>query len=374
MEGVSDHSRSCCAAVLDEALCRRPERLANALAQLTARVEAGCSAAELRKFTTRQLAALGVSPDWATGERAAQWQSAAPGRHLLVRGDPAYPQLLSVIPDPPSLLWVDGDPLLLGRPQLAVVGSRRASPGGRETARRLAGALAACGLVITSGLATGIDAAAHCGALDAATPTLAVFGCGIDHIYPAAHRSLAARIREQGALVSEFGPGVRPQAWFFPRRNRIISGLALGTLVVEAASTSGSLVTAKHALDQGREVFAVPGSILNPLSRGCHQLLRDGAVLTETPADVLAELRGFTPIVRGRSEPSSAEKALPALSPRERAVLASCDFSPLGLDAIVEECGLTASEVSSILTALEMKGVVSAVPGGAYVRTGKMPA
>lgn len=374
MEGASEFWRASCAAVIEMALARHPAGPGAAVEQLAGRTREGRPDDEVRSFTGRLLKSLGCVADWRFGERAANWLTAAPCRRLILRGDPDYPFLLAAIPDPPPLLWVDGDPGLLGRPQLAVVGSRRATHSGRETALELARDLARCGLVITSGLASGIDAAAHYGALEAQAPTIAVFGCGIDHVYPAAHRSLAARIRERGALVSEFAPGIRPQPWFFPRRNRVISGLALGTLVVEAALTSGSLVTARHALDQGREVFAVPGAVRNPLSRGCHQLLRDGAVLTETASDVLSELRAFASLTDPAAGGAPGQIAAASLSATQAAVYEACDFSPLEVDAIVEQSGLTAPEVSSILTALEMKGLVAAVPGGTYVRTGKMPA
>jgi DNA processing protein len=374
MDGSPEFWRACCATVVENALGRQPTRLAETLGQLAVRHGAAHSAGELRDFTTRRLRSLGVSAEWSVGERAARWLTAAPGRHLILRGDPSYPFLLSAIADPPALLWVDGDPGLLARPQLAVVGSRRATPGGRQIARRLAHDLARSGLVVTSGLATGIDAAAHAGALEAGAPTIAVYGCGIDRVYPAVHRALAGELRCRGALVSEFAPGVHPQPWLFPRRNRVISGLALGTLVVEAAATSGSLVTARHALDQGREVFAVPGSIHNPLSRGCHQLLRDGAVLTETAADVVAELRGFQAARVERDGPDGTRSGAVELSSPERRVFEACDFTPLGLDEVVDQSGLTAPEVSSILTALELRGLIAAAPGGCYVRTGKMPA
>lgn len=364
-------------AVLHAGLNARPERLATALGTLATLRAADAPRPAVRAAVREILSHQGLAPDWTAGERALEWLAANPRRRLLALGDRAYPPLLAAIPAPPPVLHVDGNPECLAAAQLAVVGSRQATVSARDTAREFAMRLAGAGLVVTSGLAHGIDAAAHQGALDGGGATLAVFGCGVDHIYPAAHRRLADRIREQGALVSEFPLGTRPLPAFFPRRNRIISGLSLGTLVVEAALTSGSLVTARHALEQGREVFAVPGSVHNPLSRGCHALLRDGAGLAETVDDILAEMPGFTPWppLRADTGDSAEQRAgLEGLSAKQLAVYACCDFQPLGVDEIVDQCGLTAPEVSSILTALEMKGVVRAVTGGAYVRTGKIPA
>jgi DNA processing protein len=363
-------------AVLHAALSNRLDPLADGIGRLRALVSAGAPRPALFAAVRTQLARHGVDPDWTAGERVCDWLSGR-GRSLLVLGAAGYPPLLAAVPAAPPVLFVDGHAGLLSAPQLAIVGSRRATPSARDLARTLAHELAGLGLTITSGLASGIDGAAHEGALGQAGSTIAVFGCGVDRIYPASHRELAARVRAEGAVVAEFPLGQRPAPAMFPRRNRIISGLALGTLVVEAALTSGSLVTARHALDQGREVFAVPGAVCNPLSRGCHALLRDGAVLTETVADILAELRGFAP--GGPSGPSAgsvhpAESRSPDLSPEQRQVYAACDFMPRGVDLIIDECGLTAPEVSSILTALEMKGVVRATTGGAYVRTGKIPA
>jgi DNA processing protein len=203
--------------------------------------------------------------------------------------DPRYPPQLADIHDPPPLLYVRGEVQLLSEPQIAIVGSRNPTPGGAEITQEFARHLTGYGLIVTSGLAQGIDGAAHLGALENGR-TIAVFGTGLDRVYPAAHRTLARQIAENGALVSEFPPGCEPLAQNFPRRNRLISGLSLGVLVTEAALKSGSLITARTALEQGREVFAVPGSIRNPLARGCHALLRDGAKLVESAADILAEL------------------------------------------------------------------------------------
>lgn len=364
------------ATVLHRALDAQPGRLAAALADLRALSAAGSGAGRLADFVRTRLATLGFVPDWGAGERAATWLS-TPERRVLLLGAPNYPRLLTAIPVPPPILFVEGRLPTLERTQLAIVGSRRATLSAREFAGEIAARLVEAGLAVTSGLARGVDGAAHAGALEAGGPTIAVLGCGIDRVYPRQHRALAAAVREAGALVSEFPLGTPPLPGHFPRRNRIISGLSFGTLVVEAALTSGSLVTARHALDQGREVFAVPGSIRNPLSRGTHALLRDGATLVEDVADILGTIPDFVAQTgvsrrrtdRNRDRPSAAEWTTAA-----RAVCSACDFEPRGIDRIVEACGLTASEVSSILTTLEMQGVVRAVDGGAYVLTGTIPA
>ena len=270
-----------------------------------------------------------------------------------------------------------GDPLLLGEPQLAVVGSRNPTPGGREITRELAGALAGFGLVITSGLAVGVDAVAHEAALEQGR-TVAVLGTGPDRVYPAVHRDLARRIAENGALVTELAPGEGPQACHFPRRNRIIAGLSLGTLVTEAALKSGSLITARQAAEQGREVFAVPGSIRNPLARGCHALIRDGARLVEAAAEVLAELaprlRGaLGPVptsVPGDPSPVDAGNSGGAdrLDPDYRSLLDALGYEPVSQDELIRRTGLPAQSVSSMLLVLELEGHVLSSPGGRYCR------
>jgi len=222
-------------------------------------------------------------------------------RHILTLHDPAYPALLKEIADPPPLLFVRGDPAVLSRPQLGIVGSRNPTPGGRSLAEDFARSLSRCGLVVTSGMALGIDAAGHRGALRGGGTTLAVAGTGPDRIYPARHRDLARAIVEQGAIISEFAPGTPALPSNFPRRNRIISGLSLGVLVVEAACRSGSLITARLAAEQGREVFALPGSIHNPLARGCHHLIRQGAKLVEDIEDIVEELGPLAAVISHRS-------------------------------------------------------------------------
>jgi len=297
-----------------------------------------------------------------------------PDRHLLTRNDPRYPALLATVSDPPPVLFVQGDPELLSGVQLAMVGSRNPSASGRQTALEFARCLAEGGLTIDSGLAIGIDAACHQGALQAGGHTIAVTGTGLDRVYPARHRKLAHQIAEQGALVSEFPPGIPPTRANFPRRNRIISGLSVGTLVVEAATRSGSLITARLAAEQGREVFAIPGSIHNPLARGCHQLIRQGAKLVETAADIieelwplLAHLQAF-PTTPGSPAASNKEQNWDAEYQRLLEVLG---FDPLPVDRLIERSGLTAESVSSMLLLLELEGYVASAPGGHYSLTGK---
>jgi len=299
-----------------------------------------------------------------------------PQCHILAIGDSAYPQRLAATANPPPLLFVRGEPELLRQPQLAIVGSRNPSPAGRDTAREFACHFASAGLGVTSGLALGIDAAAHEGALAGKGETVAVMGTGPDRIYPARHRDLAHRIIEAGgALLSEFPTGTAPMPAHFPRRNRIISGLALGTLVVEAAPRSGSLITARAAAEQGREVFAIPGSIHNPLARGCHRLIRDGAKLVETAGDVLEELAPqLHHLLAGDIDlkiPSPDEPADVELDPDHRRLLESLDYGPTPVDLVVERSGLTAEAVSSMLLLLELEGYVEAAPGGRYARTSK---
>lgn len=297
-----------------------------------------------------------------------------PNNYLITLQDPNYPELLREIPDPPPLLFVHGDPEVLCTPQLAMVGSRNPSMAGSETAREFAYHLATSGLSITSGLAIGIDGASHTGALDAGGITIAVTGTGLDRVYPASQHDLAHKIAENGALVSEFPPQTPVRPGNFPRRNRIISGLSLGTLVVEAAQKSGSLITARMASEQGREVFAIPGSIHNPLARGCHGLIRQGAKLVETAADVLEEL---APLIQDMHPPDHAYPAQTPdpqqhkLDPEYMLILECMGYDPVHIDLLIERSGLTAEVVSSMLILLELEGHVSSAPGGIYCRTGK---
>ncbi|MCB2261932.1 MAG: DNA-processing protein DprA [Candidatus Thiosymbion ectosymbiont of Robbea hypermnestra] len=297
---------------------------------------------------------------WAEGE----------GVWILTRDDPRYPPRLAQVSAPPILLFVRGDPEILADPMLAIVGSRNPTPTGRETTKGLARYLAACGLTIVSGLAIGIDAAAHTGSLEEGR-TVAVLGTGPDRVYPAAHRDLARRIAKNGALVTEYPPGTAPLGRNFPRRNRLISGLSLGTLVTEAAPKSGSLITARYAVEQGREVFAVPGSIHNPLARGCHALIRDGAKLVESAADILEELAPLLgPLVTEAAEPAgSGPRDSEELDADYRRLLENLGHDPVSPDELTRRTGLSAQNIASMLLLLELQGHVSPCPGGRYCRT-----
>jgi DNA processing protein len=299
------------------------------------------------------------------------------GHHFVPLDAATYPPLLAETSDAPVGLFVRGDPAALSLPQLAIVGSRNPTAGGRDNASSFAAHLARCGLAITSGLAMGIDAAAHQGALDAAGVTVAVCGTGLDIDYPPANSALADAIATRGALVSEFPLGAPPLKANFPRRNRIISGLALGTLVVEAAVRSGSLITARLAAEQGREVFAIPGSIHNPLTRGCHQLIRQGAKLVETSDDIFAELRALATALQAAvpternpaaAGPVSDEAAGPVLDKAYEILLDALGFEPASVDVLVERTGFAADEVASMLLILELDGKLESRPGGWYVR------
>ncbi len=310
------------------------------------------------------------NPDQKSVEPDLRWLE-QPDSHLLTLHCTNYPPLLRQIPDPPPLLFVKGDPALLGTPQLAVVGSRNPTPGGSEIAFDFARHLSACGLTVTSGMALGIDAAAHRGALQEGS-TIAVMGTGLDRVYPASHRELAHEIAERGALVSEFPIGTLPTKANFPRRNRIIAGLTLGTLVVEAAMHSGSLITARLAGEQGREVFAIPGSIHNPLARGCHRLIREGAKLVETGDDILEELAGVIPsVMESRHAAEQPATAAVELDREYTRLLEIMGHDPVTVDTLVDRSGLTTEEVSSMLLVLELQDHVASMPGGLYSRVEK---
>ena len=289
-------------------------------------------------------------------DRSIAWAD-QPGQHILTLADDAYPQALLEIADPPSLLYVRGNPALLRKRGLAMVGSRNATPQGLQTAENFARTLAGKGLAIVSGLALGIDAAAHRGALAAGGETIAVIGTGADRIYPARNKELALAIAERGAIVSEFPLGTPSIASNFPRRNRIISGLSRGVLVVEAAPESGSLITARLAAEQGREVFAIPGSIHSPVARGCHKLIKQGAKLVETAADILEELGSF-------SEPSGVEVA--AEKSDGGPILAALGHDPCSLDDLAERTGLPADRLLPELLTLELSGRIATLPGNRY--------
>ena len=293
------------------------------------------------------------------------------GISLVDMGCAGYPPQLLQIPDPPALLYVQGNPTHLRAPQLAMVGTRTPSAFGRRAARDFAEQLSRIGLTITSGLAVGIDAASHEGALSCGARTVAVLGCGLDQIYPRQHSALAARIARAGALVSEFPPGSPPLKHHFPRRNRIISGLSLGLLVVEAARDSGSLITARLAADQGREVFAIPGSIQNPVARGCHALIRAGAKLVEEAADVLEELKFIAPkqvLMEFQDGCANARARLLALDKEYKILLDALGFESVSFDVLAARTGFPSQSVASMLLILELEGAVGLQAGGQYVR------
>jgi DNA processing protein len=291
---------------------------------------------------------------------------ALPGSHLVALGDAHYPRALLDIPDPPTLLFAQGRLELLNTPAIAIVGSRNATPQGKEDARAFARALGDAGLCVVSGLALGIDAAAHRGALESAASSIAVVGTGLDIVYPAANIALARDLAQRGLMLSEFAIGAKPLEHHFPRRNRVISGLVRGVLVVEAAVASGSLITARLAGEQGREVFAIPGSIHSPFSKGCHRLIRQGAKLVESVADVLEELDPGTTAVRlAAIEPEMGEDR------GEDPVLAALGHGSAGLDALCARTGLAVADVGARLSALEIEGRVARLEGGRFQRLDK---
>ncbi|CAM4323745.1 DNA-processing protein DprA [Bordetella muralis] len=362
------------------------------------------SAPALARYVPQQLA-IQLAADTpaeiqAQIDRTLEW-AAQPNHHILTLADPVYPQSLLTIADPPVVLYVNGDPARLTQPALAVVGARSATPGGCENARAFARHLASHGWCVVSGLAQGIDAAAHEGALLAGPDgagTVAIMGTGIDRVYPAGHRELAHRIAEHGALVSELPLGMGALPHHFPLRNRLVAGLARGVLVVEAARQSGSLITARLAGESGREVFAIPGSIHSPLSRGCHALIRQGAKLVETAQDITDELGGEQPAASratsrtrtptrtrtsGKSSDTSPSPARPAASPATAAdaqeavadvdiptspLLQALGYDPLHLDALQARTGLDIPTLTTQLLELELAGHIARLDGGQFQR------
>ncbi|WP_439134281.1 DNA-processing protein DprA [Pseudomaricurvus sp.] len=322
-------------------------------------------------------------------ERSACWQTFVErhqpmldnGVEVITHEDVRYPELLSATDQPPPVLYLKGAVEALSIPQIAFVGSRHGTANGRDTARQFARYLASVGLGVTSGLAQGIDASAHIGALEGGGVTLAVMGTGIDRIYPSRHRGMAEDIvAGGGALVTEFAPGTAPHSGNFPRRNRIISGLSLGVVVVEAALKSGSLITARYALEQNREVFAIPGSIHNPLSRGCHRLIRDGATLVETAEDIAIELRGWAAAPAFHAHETDTHKAgetsdegqadrLVGASEQEQALLKAVGFEVCNIDELSARLSLSTPEMLATLMQLELRGLISQ-EGGNIVRLG----
>jgi DNA processing protein len=279
--------------------------------------------------------------------------------HLVTLGDSDYPQTLLNITDPPLLLYVKGRRDLLNANAIAIVGSRHATPQGIDNAASFAHALSDAGLCIISGMAHGIDAAAHRGALQGAGSSIAVIGTGLDKVYPSANRDLAHALAKQGALISEFPLGTPPFAGNFPRRNRLISGMSAGCLVVEASLQSGSLITARLAMEQGRDVFAVPGSIHSPQSRGCHALIKQGAKLVETAQDILEELSKWLP--SPAKQPETSENP-------DEGLLGQIGFDPVSIDTLCTRSGLTVSQLSAMLLTLELEGRIATLPGGLFQR------
>ncbi|MFA0413718.1 DNA-processing protein DprA [Vibrio renipiscarius] len=337
---------------------------------------------QLLQCDRQQLQAFGLTPaqiqfisqpDHAYIEQCLQWQSASSRHHIITLQHPYYPPLLKETVAPPAILFVQGEVMALSEPQIAMVGSRHASIDGLNNAQHFATALVKERLVVTSGLALGIDGYAHDGALKAGGKTIAVLGCGLNHLYPARHRQLAARIEQSGALVSEFHPNVSPKASNFPRRNRIISGLALGVLVVEAAQKSGSLITARYAAEQGRDVFAIPGPIQTPQARGCNMLIQQGASLVQSTEDVLNEIESLLrwsnvnkPLVQNDwFDEKETKEQLPFSE-----LLANVGAEVTPVDILAQRTNIPVQEIMMQLLELELSGHVVAVSGG-YIRKGR---
>ena len=348
-------------------------------AGLRERLDATAGDVQAAWWTLREQAPSlsGAARDWLTRPNEARlgadlaWLS-KPGHRLLCCTDEDFPPMLDTIAQPPAALFVAGKAELLLHPQVAIVGARAASLSGRTHARAFAQALGRAGFTITSGMADGIDGAAHEAALDAGLPTVAVIGTGPDRVYPRKHHRLAHRIATQGVLVSEFPPGTAARADHFPRRNRLLSGLSLGTLVVEAGLPSGSLITARLAAEQGREVFALPGSIHNPLARGCHQLIRDGARLVETAGEIVETLAPAA-VALGRELASRLDDpVVPELvTPTDAAgqiVLDALGHGPMALDELADCTAQAVASLTTTLLLLELDGKVEALPGNRYQR------
>lgn len=323
-----------------------------------------------------------LSPDWEQVEKDCQWLTDNQASVVTI-ADKDYPPLLKEIADPPPILFVLGDKTLLTTEQIAIVGSRTPTPMGERTAEEFATTLADVGWTVTSGMALGIDTACHRGALLAKKGhTIAVIGTGIDRVYPARNRDLAHQISQRGAIISEFPLGTSPVPGNFPRRNRLISGMSRGVFVVEAALRSGSLITAKQALEQGREVFALPGSIHNPLSRGCHSLIRQGAKLVETAEHIYEELIEILPhrpqISSNHNNVNQGAEEIEAtgidLDDEYKLVLKHVGFEATAVDTVVEQSGLTADAVCSMLLVLELQGYIVSMQGGHYCKVSNQQA
>jgi len=323
----------------------------------------GASHSALAQIVSNHLANAIVEGKLHSDPAAAEAWLADTQNHLVTLADAEYPQALLQTPDPPPLIYVKGRVELLNKPAIAIVGSRNATAQGKLTAESFAAALSDAGLVVVSGLALGIDAAAHRGGLTGLSSTIAVVGTGLDKVYPARNRDLAHAIAENGAIISEFPLGTPPLAAHFPRRNRIISGMARGCLVVEAAVSSGSLITARIANDLGKDVFAIPGSIHSTLSKGCHVLIKQGAKLVDDAADILSELRLPLPASARSGESSGSATAI-----TEHPLLTHMGFDPCDIDTLAGRAGLPVHEVSATLTQLELEGAVASMAGGLWQR------
>ncbi|EKE00824.1 MAG: SMF protein [uncultured bacterium] len=332
--------------------------------------------ADLFSASINDLVKLGLSPDemaklknpdWCVVDQNLRWAEKS-DNHIISISDPSYPQLLKEIPNPPLLLFVTGDLQLLKSPQIAVVGSRNPTPVGLEIAFDFAKELAQAGLAITSGFATGIDAASHKGAIAGLGKTIAVMGTGLNQIYPSHHKNLAQKIIDAGGiLLSEFPLNAKGKTWHFPLRNRIISGLSIGTLVVEATIRSGSLITARLANEQGRDVFAIPGSIYNPLARGCHCLICQGAKLVEQPADILVEFKELAELVQPQVFYEKNPKEKNKLDRQHQKLLDCVGFETTTVDTLAARTGLSVQIISTMLLELELCGFIKTTASG-YVR------
>lgn len=308
------------------------------------------------------------NPRWSVVEGDLLWLEQE-GNHLVTLHSQHYPELLRHIYDPPVALFVRGNSEVLKSIQVGIVGSRNPTPDGRRLARDFSRHLAASGFTITSGLALGIDSHSHMGALDTEGHTIAVLGNGLNTVYPPSNRKLAESVLERGALVSELPLDYRPIPANFPQRNRIISGMSTGVLVVEAALKSGSLITARCAMEQGRDVFAIPGSIHNPLARGCHALIREGAKLVETMQDIIEELRPMAAAVDRADNPSRQTQQLTmGLDVDAKLLLDNIGYQPASVDYLVDATGLTVNVISRTLLHLELQGLIESLPGGSCIR------
>lgn len=317
-------------------------------------------------FNQNQIEAL-RNPPTEIIDQTFDWLDSSDNHHLITLQSADYPDLLRQIKDPPPVLYGVGRMETLDTPQLAIVGSRNCTPGGARTAEEFASYLSRSGLTITSGMALGIDQHAHQGALQAGGNTIAVIGTGIDRIYPSRNKKLAYEIAERGLIVSEFPLGTPPLSENFPKRNRVISGLSVATLVVEATRKSGSLITAQRCVEQGREVFAIPGSIHNPQAKGCHHLIRQGAKLVDQASDIIDDIDSLLGYVAQQAEPSSTSQ-VSELDDEYLQLLEFMGYDPVSIDTLVERSGLTIEQLSSMLLILELNDHIQPAPGGLYIR------